>query len=164
MDMKPEKKRISDKSAGKLPSCRRALSLLAAVGGGGTWELLLAGVLWVVAFICAFLSMGSGDRLALPWRKLGSKQNDYLREQFEKAEADCNELRDAAAQTKDAALRAQLEKMDNIAELQDLKLVGIDVAGIVQDYSSLPSSAEQGQLYAVGSSSPYELYVYNDSS
>lgn len=33
MDMKPEKKRISDKSAGKLPSCRRALSLLAAVGG-----------------------------------------------------------------------------------------------------------------------------------
>ena len=91
------------------------VALLAAVGGGGTWELLLAGVLWVVAFICAFLSMGSGDHLALPWRKLDSKQNDYLREQFEKAEADCNELRDAAAQTKDAALRAQLEKMDNIA-------------------------------------------------
>ena len=34
------------------------------------------------------------------------------------------------------------ENMDNIAELQDLKLVGIDVAGIVADYSSLPSSAE----------------------
>ena len=56
------------------------------------------------------------------------------------------------------------ENMDNIAELQDLKLVGIDVAGIVADYSSLPSSAEQGQLYAVGSASPYKLYVYNDSS
>ena len=56
------------------------------------------------------------------------------------------------------------ENMENIAELQDLKLVGIDVAGIVADYSSLPSSAEQGQVYAVGSASPYELYVYNDSS
>ena len=56
------------------------------------------------------------------------------------------------------------ENMDNIAELQGLILVGIDVAGIVADYSSLPSSAEQGQLYAVGSASPYKLYVYNDSS
>ena len=56
------------------------------------------------------------------------------------------------------------ENMDNIAELQDLKFVGIDVKGIVQDYSSLPSSAEQGQVYAVGTSSPFELYVYNDSS
>ena len=56
------------------------------------------------------------------------------------------------------------ENMDNIAELQDLKLVGIDVKGIVADYSSLPSSATQGQLYAVGTSSPYELYVYNNSS
>ena len=56
------------------------------------------------------------------------------------------------------------ENMENIAELQDLKLVGIDVKGIVADYSSLPSSAAQGELYAVGSSSPYELYVYNDSS
>ena len=56
------------------------------------------------------------------------------------------------------------ENMDNIAELQDLKLVGIDVAGIVADSASLPSSAEQGQVYAVGTSSPYELYVYNDSS
>lgn len=56
------------------------------------------------------------------------------------------------------------ENMDNIAELQDLKLVGIAVKGIVPDYSSLPSSAEQGQVYAVGSASPYELYVYNNSS
>ena len=57
-----------------------AVALLAAVGGGGTLELVLAGVLWVIAFICAFLSMGSGDRLALPWRKLDSKQYDYMRE------------------------------------------------------------------------------------
>ena len=56
------------------------------------------------------------------------------------------------------------ENMDNIAELQDLKLVGIDVAGIVADYNSLPTSATQGQLYAVGTSSPYELYVYDNSS
>lgn len=56
------------------------------------------------------------------------------------------------------------ENMENIAELQDLKLVGIDVKGIVSDYSSLPSSAVQGQVYAVGTSSPYELYVYNNSS
>ena len=56
------------------------------------------------------------------------------------------------------------ENMDNIAELQEMKLVGIDVAGIVADYSSLPSSAEQGKVYAVGTSSPYELYVYNNSS
>ena len=56
------------------------------------------------------------------------------------------------------------ENMDNIAELQDLKLVGMAVKGIVADFASLPSSAEQGQVYAVGTSSPYELYVYNDSS
>ena len=56
------------------------------------------------------------------------------------------------------------ENMDNIAELQEMKLVGLDVKGIVADYASLPSSSQQGQIYAVGSSSPYELYVYNDSS
>ena len=56
------------------------------------------------------------------------------------------------------------ENMDNITELQEMKLVGLDVKGIVADYGSLPSSAEQGQVYAVGSASPYELYVYNDSS
>ena len=56
------------------------------------------------------------------------------------------------------------ENMDNIAELQFSNLVGIDVTGIVADSASLPSSAEQGQVYAVGTSSPYELYVYNDSS
>ena len=56
------------------------------------------------------------------------------------------------------------ENMDNIAELQEMKLVGLDVAGIVQDYNSLPSSAKQGQIYAVGTTKPYNLYVYNNSS
>ena len=56
------------------------------------------------------------------------------------------------------------ENMENIAELQEMKLVGIDVKGIVADYGSLPSSAQQGQIYAVGSASPYKLYVYNNSS
>ena len=56
------------------------------------------------------------------------------------------------------------ENMENIAELQEMKLVGLDVKGIVADYASLPSSAAQGNIYAVGTSSPYELYVYNNSS
>ena len=56
------------------------------------------------------------------------------------------------------------ENMENIAELQDMKLVGLDVKGIVSDYSNLPASATQGNIYAVGTSSPYELYVYNNSS
>ena len=56
------------------------------------------------------------------------------------------------------------ENMENIAELQEMKLVGLDVKGIVSDYSNLPASATQGQIYAVGTSSPYELYVYNNSS
>ena len=56
------------------------------------------------------------------------------------------------------------ENMEDIAKLQDLKLVGLDVKGIVSDYSSLPSSAEQGQVYAVGTEAPFELYVYNNSS
>ena len=38
------------------------------------------------------------------------------------------------------------ENMDNIAELQDLKLVGIAVKGIVADFASLPSSAEEGPV------------------
>ena len=56
------------------------------------------------------------------------------------------------------------ENMENIAELQDLKLVGLDVKDIVSDYSNLPSSATQGQVYAVGTEAPFELYVYNNSS
>ena len=49
------------------------------------------------------------------------------------------------------------ENMEDIAKLQDLKLVGLNVKDIVPDYGSLPASAEQGQVYAVGTSSPYEL-------
>ena len=56
------------------------------------------------------------------------------------------------------------ENMENIAELQEMKLVGLDVKGIVADYASLPSSATQGDIYAVGSAAPFELYVYNNSS
>ena len=55
------------------------------------------------------------------------------------------------------------ENMDDIARLQDLKLVGLDVAGIVPTYDDLPE-AEQGGVYAVGTEAPFELYVYNDSS
>lgn len=55
------------------------------------------------------------------------------------------------------------ENMDDIARLQDLKLVGLDVAGIVPTYDELPE-AEQGDVYAVGTEAPFELYVYNDSS
>ena len=56
------------------------------------------------------------------------------------------------------------ENMENIAELQDLKLVGMSVAGIVEDTTKLPETAQQGQVYAVGSSAPYELYVYDNSA
>ena len=56
------------------------------------------------------------------------------------------------------------ENMEDIARLQELKLVGIAVKGIVADSASLPDSAEQGQVYAVGSAAPFELYVYNNSS
>ena len=55
------------------------------------------------------------------------------------------------------------ENMEDIARLQDLKLVGLDVAGIVPTYDDLPE-AEQGDVYAVGTEAPFELYVYNDSS
>ena len=56
------------------------------------------------------------------------------------------------------------ENMEDIAKLQTLKLVGLDVKDVVPDYSNLPSSAEQGQVYAVGTKAPFKLYVYNDSS
>ena len=55
------------------------------------------------------------------------------------------------------------ENMEDIARLQDLKLVGLDVTGIVPTYDDLPE-AEQGDVYAVGTEAPFELYVYNDSS
>ena len=56
------------------------------------------------------------------------------------------------------------ENMENIAELQDMQLVGLSVAGIVEDTTKLPETAEQGQVYAVGSAKPFELYVYDNSS
>lgn len=56
------------------------------------------------------------------------------------------------------------ENMENIAELQDLKLVGMAVKGIVEDPTKLPESAAQGDVYAVGSAKPFELYVYDNSS
>ena len=55
------------------------------------------------------------------------------------------------------------ENMEDIARLENLKLVGLDVAGIVPTYDDLPA-AEQGDVYAVGTEAPFELYVYNDSS
>ena len=56
------------------------------------------------------------------------------------------------------------ENMENIAELQDMQLVGLSVAGIVEDITKLPETAQQGQMYAVGSAKPFELYVYDNSS
>ena len=57
------------------------------------------------------------------------------------------------------------ENMDNIAELQEMKLVGLDVAHIVETEADLSSlSATQGMVVAVGTAKPYNLYVYNDSS
>ena len=57
------------------------------------------------------------------------------------------------------------ENMDNIAELLEMKLVGLDVAHIVETEADLSSiSATQGMMVAVGSAQPYKLFVYNDSS
>ena len=57
------------------------------------------------------------------------------------------------------------ENMEDISKLQDLKLVGLDVAHIVETEADLSSiSATQGMMVAVGSAQPYKLFVYNDSS
>ena len=57
------------------------------------------------------------------------------------------------------------ENMDNIAELQEMKLVGINVAHIVDTEADLSSvSATQGMVVAVGTAKPYKLFVYNNSS
>lgn len=56
------------------------------------------------------------------------------------------------------------ENMENIAELQNMQLVGLSVAGIVEDATKLPETAQQGQVYAVGSAKPFELYVYDNSA
>ena len=57
------------------------------------------------------------------------------------------------------------ENMEDIAELQDLKLVGLDVAQIVSTEADLAGiSATQGMVVAVGSAQQYKIFVYNNSS
>lgn len=57
------------------------------------------------------------------------------------------------------------ENMDNIARLQSLKLVGLDVSYVVDTEEDLADiTAEQGMVVAVGTEQPYTLFVYNDSS
>lgn len=57
------------------------------------------------------------------------------------------------------------ENMDDIARLQNLKLVGLDVSYIVDTEEDLEEiTAEQGMVVAVGTEQPYTLFVYNDSS
>lgn len=57
------------------------------------------------------------------------------------------------------------ENMDDIARLQSLKLVGLDVSYIVDTEEDLADiTAEQGMVVAVGTEQPYTLFVYNDSS
>lgn len=58
------------------------------------------------------------------------------------------------------------ENMKNIASMQDLQIVGLDVQYIVDTEADLANieDPEQGQMAAVGTDSPFELFVYNDSS
>ena len=56
------------------------------------------------------------------------------------------------------------ENMLDIARLQDSNILGLDIKDIVPTYNDLPTTAEQGNIYAVGTEKPFELYVYNDSS
>ena len=56
------------------------------------------------------------------------------------------------------------ENMLDIARLQDSNILGLDIKDIVSTYNDLPTAAEQGNIYAVGTEKPFELYVYNDSS
>ena len=55
------------------------------------------------------------------------------------------------------------ENMLDIARLQDSNILGLDIKGIVPTYSELPTGV-QGNIYAVGTEAPFELYLYNDSS
>ena len=59
-----------------------------------------------------------------------------------------------------------LENMKNIKNLEDLALVGINVKYIVADAEALAEieDMEAGDMAAVGSASPFRLYVYYDSS
>lgn len=56
------------------------------------------------------------------------------------------------------------ENMLDIARLQDSNILELDIKDIVQNYNDLPTAAEQGNIYAVGTEAPFELYVYNNSS
>lgn len=58
------------------------------------------------------------------------------------------------------------ENMKNISDLQDLKIVGLDVKYIVADQAALEEieDMESGDMAAVGSAAPFTLYVYYDSS
>ena len=58
------------------------------------------------------------------------------------------------------------ENMKNIKNLQDLKLVGLDVKYIVDYVEDLAEieDPEEGSVAAVGLEKPFTLYVYNDSS
>lgn len=55
------------------------------------------------------------------------------------------------------------ENMLDIARLQDSKIFSLDIKDIVPTYNDLPAG-NQGDIYAVGTENPFELYVYNDSS
>ena len=55
------------------------------------------------------------------------------------------------------------ENMLDIARLQDSNILGLDIQGIVPTNKELPT-AKQGDIYAVGTEAPFELYLYNDSS
>ena len=55
------------------------------------------------------------------------------------------------------------ENMLDIARLQDSNILGLDIKGIVPTNKELPT-AKQGDIYAVGTEAPFELYLYNDSS
>ena len=56
------------------------------------------------------------------------------------------------------------ENMLDIARLQDSNILSLDIKDIVQTNNDLPAAAEQGNIYAVGTEAPFELYVYNNSS
>jgi hypothetical protein len=58
------------------------------------------------------------------------------------------------------------ENMKNIAKLQELNLVGLDVKYIVDTYADLENieDPQDGDMVAVGTTSPFNLYVYHDSS
>lgn len=56
------------------------------------------------------------------------------------------------------------ENMKNIKGLQDKNLVGLDIQGIVSEveYLELIEDPVVGGIYAVGTSSPFTLYVYSN--